>query len=132
MIMWAKISQSPWCCKKQFRPCEGPSSHTCSQIQHTAVPTNGNLTRSATTLSFFRKRACFLTRRILVRRVVQTDSQTSLMQCILTFCVHKSTWLCTKRCGCCVEWFAWCVAVQCYQLHFPEIIQMTSVANPGG
>ena len=50
-----------------------------------------------------------------MRRVVQTDNQTSLMQCILTLCVHKSTWLCTKRCACCVEWFAWCIAVQCYQ-----------------
>ena len=52
------------------------STQLCQQTGPNAKRTN---------TFFFRRRTCFLTRKILRRRVVQTDSQTSLMQCILTF-----------------------------------------------
>ena len=102
---WAKIPNRHAVARNNSDPARdyhhiharGFSTQLCQQ-------TGPNAKRNNT--FFFRRRTCFLTRKILRRRVVQKDGQTSLMQCFLTFCVHKSSWLCTKRCVCSVELFA--------------------------
>ena len=127
---WAKIPNPHGVARNNSDPARdyhhiharGFSTQLCQQ-------TGPNAKRNNT--FFFRRRTCFLTRKILRRRVVQKDSQTSLMQCFLTFCVHKSSWLCTNGAFAlsnCLRSASRCSAIT---VHFPEIFQMTSVADLG-